>query len=114
MSSSAPLPTYCQKLALGMPAMLRPVLKLCMSSTPMTVPGMLPTPPAKDTPPRMTAVMASNSRFTLAEGWPDCMRATYTMPPMEHKRPIITKDMVTMRLGFMPASRAAWALPPMA
>ena len=94
--------------------MLRPVLKLCMSSTPITVPIMLPTPPEKDTPPSMTAVMASNSRLMLAAGWPDWSRATYTMPPMEHRRPIVTKDVVTMRLGFMPARRAAWALPPMA
>ena len=57
---------------------------------PRIVPPMLPTPPTKDTPPRITAVIASNSRLTFAAGCPEFMRAAKMMPPIEQRIPIIT------------------------
>lgn len=80
----------------------------------MIVPPIVPTPPEKETPPRITAVIASNSRLTLAAGWPLFMRAAKMMPPMAHRMPIMMKVMVMMRWGLRPARRAASLLPPMA
>ena len=70
--------------------------------------------PEKEVPPRITAVMASNSRFTFAAGCPAFMRAEKSMPPIAVSIPIMMKQVVTIRFGFRPARRAASALPPIA
>ena len=110
--SRAPLATYCQKDETL--TIVRPVLKDWMSRMPSTVPPISPTPPAKETPPSTTAVMASNSRLTLAAGCPAFILAAKMMPPKEVSTPIMIKQVVMILFGLRPARRAASVLPPIA
>jgi hypothetical protein len=92
-----------------MPALSTPIV-----ITPTSTPSGWPEPPAKATPPRMTAVSTSSSKFTPMSGWALPSRAVVSSATSPTRAPLMANSESVRRSVRIPARRVEVGFPPTA
>src|SRR5690606_30502047 len=100
-----PRTTFCRNEST--PSRTRPLLITVMNTTPSSVPGMHPRPPAAPGPPMTTAAITSNSRPDAAPPLPDPRRAANRIPVIADSRPVVANSSTRTFARSIPAIRAA-------